>query len=75
MSEMGRPKKLKDGRSAVTVYLDTGIRRAVDERVFREKLENPSYSRSDFLNEAVEFYLAALEEGEVQNGEQQTGQV
>ena len=36
MSEMGRPKKLKDGRSAVTVYLDTGIRRAVDERVFRQ---------------------------------------
>ncbi len=63
MGAMGRPKKLKDGRSPYTMYLGENIRKAIDDYVFQEKKNNPSYSRSDFLNEAAEFYLKALEKG------------
>lgn len=68
MSAMGRPRKLKDGRTSYTMYLDNRIRAAIDEYVFQVKQETPGYSRSDFLNEAAEFYLAALEKGEVKHG-------
>ena len=67
MGAMGRPKKLKDERTRYTMYLNDSIRRAIDEYVFRVKLSNPDYSRSDFLNDAAEFYLAAIEKGEVNN--------
>jgi len=60
MNKMGRPKKVSDERTSCTIYLGEQTRRAVDEYVFFQKQENPDYSRSDFLNEAAEFYLAAL---------------
>lgn len=69
MSVTGRPKKLKDERTRYTMYLGESVRRAIDEYVFRVKQSNPDYSRSDFLNEAAEFYLAAIEKGEVKHGE------
>lgn len=68
MSAMGRPKKLKDDRTRYTMYLDGGIRQAIDEYVFRVKQSNPDYSRSDFLNEAAEFYLEAMRKGAGNNG-------
>lgn len=71
MGAMGRPKKLKDERTRYTMYLGDNIRRSIDAYVFRVKQDNPDYSRSDFLNEAAAFYLAALEKGEVSNGEKQ----
>lgn len=71
MSAYGRPKKLKDERTRYTMYLGESIRRKIDEYVFRVKQSNPDYSRSDFLNEAAEFYLAAIEKGEVSNGKKQ----
>lgn len=71
MSAYGRPKKLKDERTRYTMYLGESIRRKIDEYVFRVKQSNPDYSRSDFLNEAAEFYLAAIEKGEVGNGKKQ----
>ena len=67
MGARGRPKKLKDERTRYTMYLNDSIRRAIDEYVFRVKRSNPDYSRSDFLNDAAEFYLAAIEKGEVNN--------
>ena len=64
----GEPKKLKDGRAAYTMYLDREIRAAIDEYVYQVKQDTPGFSRSDFLNEAAEFYLAALKKGEKRNG-------
>ena len=63
MSVIGRPRKLKDGRSPYTIYLGENIRKAIDDYVFQEKKNNPSYSRSDFLYEAAEFYLKSKEKG------------
>ena len=60
MCAMGRPKKLKDGRSPYTMYLGDGIRKAIDDYVYEVKRVNPDYSRSDFMNEAAEFYLNEL---------------
>jgi hypothetical protein len=57
---MGRPKKINDERTKYTMYLGEKTRKAIDEYVHRQKQENPDYSRSDFLNEAAEHYLAAL---------------
>ena len=62
---MGRPKKISDERTRYTMYLGEKTRKAIDEYVFQRKQENPDYSRSDFLNEAAEFYLAALRGGKV----------
>ena len=45
MSVIGRPRKLKDGRSPYTIYLGENIRKAIDDYVFQEKKNNPSYSR------------------------------
>ena len=67
MGPMGRQKKLNDDRTRYTMYLNDSTRRAIDEYVYRVKLENPDYSRSDFLNEAAEFYLAAIRKGEGRN--------
>lgn len=71
MSAYGRPKKLKDERTRYTMYLGESIRRKIDEYVFRVKQSNPDYSRSDFLNEAAEYYLAAIKKGEVRHGKKQ----
>ena len=64
---MGRPKKIKDERTRYTMYLGETTRKAIDDYVYRQKQENPDYSRSDFLNEAAEFYLSALR-GKKDNG-------
>ena len=68
MSAMGRPKKLKDGRAAYTMYLDREIRAAIDEYVYQVKQDTPGFISSDFLNEDSEFYLAALKIGEKRIG-------
>ena len=57
---MGRPKKNSDERTSYTIYLGEKVRKDIDEYVFFKKQDNPDYSRSDFLNEAAEFYLTAL---------------
>ncbi len=60
MAAMGRPKKLKEDRVMFSIYLNESVRRAMDEYVHQRQQEEKGYSRSDFLNEAAEHYLAAL---------------
>ncbi len=74
MCAMGRPKKLKDGRSPYTMYLGDGIRKAIDDYVYEVKRVNPDYSRSDFLNEAAEFYLKELAKEESYNKDRENQQ-
>lgn len=61
MSEMGRSRKLDGARQRVQVYFDERILKKVDEIVFKAKDKNRDYSRSDFVNEAIQFYLDAKE--------------
>lgn len=59
---MGRPKKLKEDRKIFSIYLNKSTLEAMDEYVHQRKGEDPGYSRSDFMNEAAEHYLAALKQ-------------
>lgn len=61
---MGRPKKLTEERKTFTIYLGDSNRKAMDEYVYQRQRETKGYSRSDFLNEAVEYYLKAIKRKE-----------
>ena len=65
---MGRPKKISDERTRYTMYLGDKVKKAIDEYVYLKKQDNPDYSRSDFLNEAAEFYLAAINKSSKRGG-------
>ena len=58
MGVMGRPKKLKDDRETFTLYIDAGLRKAMDDYIHQIQIEQKGYSRADFVNEAIKDYLA-----------------
>lgn len=60
-SRVGRPLKNKGRRVPITVHLATNMLDVIDEYVRqRDEEQERQYSRSDFYNEAADFYLKAI---------------
>lgn len=69
-NKMGRPKKGKDRRIDVKVYITGSVLETIDDYVAERQQERRGYSRSDFFNAAVEKYMQdlGLAEREDNNG-------
>ena len=58
---LGRPLKGKDRRVQIGVYVAGSVIDMMDGYVAkRQAVEVRSYSRSDFINEAIEQYMTSL---------------
>ena len=58
---LGRPMKGKDRRVQIGVYVSGSVIDAIDAYVEeRDIAERRSYSRSDFINDAIELYMKKL---------------
>ena len=56
----GRPLKGKDRRVSVAVYVTGSTLDAIEEYVAERQQTERTYSRSDFVNEALEKYMRGL---------------
>ena len=70
---MGRPLKGKDRRMQIGVYVAGSVIDAMDNYVANRQEKKRGYSRSDFINEAIEMYMGELGllEGEEADAERQ----
>jgi hypothetical protein len=59
-SKMGRPKKSAERRIGINCYITGGLIDKIDTYI--EEKQVRGYSRSDFMNEAAEFYLRHVTE-------------
>lgn len=69
---LGRPRKGKDRRLQIGVYLPGSLVDIIDEYAENRQAElGKQYSRSDFINEAVEKHMRELGiwDGEDEDGE------
>ena len=57
---MGRPLKGKDRRMQIGVYVAGSVIDAMDSYVADRQQKKRGYSRSDFINEAIEMYMGDL---------------
>jgi hypothetical protein len=59
-SQMGRPKKSKDRRIQMSFYIPTGVMDTIADYVEERQRTAKGYSRSDFINEAIEKHMRDL---------------
>jgi len=57
---LGRPLKGKERRFQVGVYLSAYITDRIDAYVAERQISERGYSRSDFINEAVEKHMTDI---------------